>query len=511
MIQKLPENYDACYTSKEYGFRIKSTITRFVNQNGYGFQDNPLNNYLYAPILNHCLLMTAANPLGHAPIKTLFFQYYGPAVISLLSSTIHQVINGIILGKQVGKDGLAAVGLYGPVVIVLVALSLPIMIGGGVLISKSIGAADFDNVQQVFQFSTTLVLLLGGSIALTAPMAAKPLAEFLAGRGNSVLAENTADYAFWQLLSLPFFFLGMIWGNFVRAGGSPKVSRNASILAASVNIILDLILVVGYNQGVKGASLATSAAFLSGSAYLFIFILKGNTHYSFASFRFTLRLWQWKEFLKVGMPSFASEIAFSSGLLLINQSLIKYGSSAVAAFGLINYLSFILIRPFTAAMIAVMPIISFNVGAKNPQRVLEIFRFALGFTMMLGIAVTLAGWLMSDILVHLFSGEHSVGSRKIASQAMGLYFLMFLAAGPNYILAAFLQNTGKTTLAMIINLMKGFLLILPALLTLPLYLGLSGVWLSRSLAEIVTFIVVGAYTWYYRTQYFADKAMVPDA
>jgi len=264
--------------------------------------------------------MTATNQLGHAPIKALFFQYYGPAIISLLSSTIHQVINGIILGQQVGKEGLAAVGLYGPIVIVLVALSLPIMIGGGVLISKSIGAADYNKAQQVFQFATTLVLLIGASIALTAPLSTKPLAQFLAGKSNIKLAEHLADYAFWQLLSLPFFFLGMIWGNFVRADGWPKVSRNASILAAFVNIILDLILVVGFNLGVKGASIATSAALFSGSAYLFIYILKGNTHYDLSSFRFTLRFGQWREFLKVGMPSFASEIAFSSGLLFINQS-----------------------------------------------------------------------------------------------------------------------------------------------------------------------------------------------
>jgi Na+-driven multidrug efflux pump len=69
--------------------------------------------------------MTVTNKLGQAPIRTLFFQNYGPTIISLLSSIIHQVINGIILGQQIGKDGLAAVGLYGPVVIALVALSLP--------------------------------------------------------------------------------------------------------------------------------------------------------------------------------------------------------------------------------------------------------------------------------------------------------------------------------------------------------------------------------------------------
>ncbi|MGN7885732.1 MATE family efflux transporter [Dyadobacter endophyticus] len=455
--------------------------------------------------------MTATNQLGQAPIRTLFFQNYGPAIISLLSSIIHQVINGIILGQQIGKDGLAAVGLYGPVVIVLVALSLPIMIGGGVLIGKSIGAGDFEKVQEVFQFATTLVVLIGGCVAVSAPFIATPLSRFLAGAANVSLADKTAEYAFWQLLGLPFFFLGMIWGNFVRANGAPKVSRNASILAAGINILLDLILIIGCGLGVKGASIATSVALAAGAAYLFVYIFKGNTHLNFFSFRFTLKLSQWKEYFKIGLPSFASEIAFSSGLLLINQSLIHYGATAVAAFGLVNYLSFLLIRPFTAAMIAALPIMSFNIGAKQPERVLETLRFSLVFTLLLGIIVTLIGLFLSDPLIVLFSGDQNMAYRKIASQAMGLYFLLFLAVGPNYLLAAFLQSTGKTTPALFVNLLKGLLLVAPALMILPDYFGLPGIWLSRSLAEILTLLLFAAYTMYYNDRYYAAGAITPDS
>ena len=455
--------------------------------------------------------MTATNQLGHAPIRTLFFQNYGPAIISLLSSIIHQVINGIILGQQIGKDGLAAVGLYGPVVIVLVALSLPIMIGGGVLIGKSVGAGDFEKVQKVFQFATTLVVLIGGCVTVSAPFIAAPLSRFLAGAANIALADKTAEYAFWQLLGLPFFFLGMIWGNFVRANGAPKVSRNASILAAGINILLDLILIVGFGLGVKGASIATSVALAAGATYLFVYIFKGNTHLSFSSFRFSLKLSQWKEYFKIGLPSFASEIAFSSGLLLINQSLIHYGATAIAAFGLVNYLSFLLIRPFTAAMIAALPIMSFNIGAKQPERVLETLRFSLVFTLLLGIIVTLIGLFLSDPLILLFSGDQNMSYRKIAGEAMGLYFLLFLAAGPNYLLAAFLQSTGKTTPALFVNLLKGFLLVAPALMILPNYFGLSGIWLSRSLAEILTLLFFAAYTMYHNDRYYAASAITPNS
>lgn len=303
----------------------------------------------------------------------------------------------------------------------------------------------------------------------------------------------------------------MIWGNFVRADGGPKVSRNASILAAGVNIILDLILIVGFHQGVEGASMATATALFCGAVYLFIYIRKGNTHYSFTDFRFTLQLDEWREYIKVGLPSFASEIAFSSGLLLINQKLISYGSTAVAAFGLINYLSFILVRLFTAAMIASLPIISFNLGAKQPHRVLEILRFSLIYTLLLGVLISGLGFLLPEALIKLFSGDKSAAYQAIASQAMSLYFLLFVAAGPNYILAAYLQSTGRSVLSILINILKGFVLVVACLLILPEHLGLSGVWLSRSVAEIATLLLIGMYTVYHRKIYYSASTILPSA
>ena len=101
--------------------------------------------------------------------------------------------------------------------------------------------------------------------------------------------------------------------------------------------------------------------------------------------------------------------------------------------------------------------------------------------------------------------------REIASQAMGLYFLLFLAVGPNYLLAGFLQSTGKTIPALFVNLLKGLLLVAPALMILPDYFGLPGIWLSRSLAEILTLLLFAAYTMYYSDRYYAANAIIPNS
>jgi putative MATE family efflux protein len=454
--------------------------------------------------------MTAPNGLGDAPVSALFFKYYVPALTSILSTTFHQVINGVILGQQVGKEGVAVVGLYAPVVIGLVALALPVMIGSGILLGKSIGAGDYGNAQRIFAFATTLALLLGGTVALAAPLVAKPLAVFLAGAGNGSMAHNLAVYLRWQLVGLPVFFLNLFWAGLLRNDGDPGASRNASLVAVGLNLALDLVLVVGLHLGVEGASLATVLGSAAAAGYLAWHVERGKNHFRFRGFRFTLRLAEWRELVRLGVPSFASEVSFSTGLLLISRAVVPYGPGAVAAFGLVNYLSFIFIRPFTSAMIAALPILSFNLGAKLPGRVLATVRFASGFTLGLGLVVTILGVAAPGLLIALFAGDETAAFRRVAGGALAWYFLLFLAAGPNYILGAYLQSTGKPGVATAMHVLKGLVLVAGLLAVLPggFGLGLRGVWLSRSLAEILTLVLVGGYTWAYREKYYGEKELL---
>jgi len=451
--------------------------------------------------------------LGTDAIRPLFFKYYFPALVSILSVTMHQLINGIILGRYVGENGLAAVGLYGSVLLAFIALALPVMIGGGIIISKSIGEKNYAKAQQVFQFATTTAVVFGGIIALATPLYIQPLSGFLAGDESLEFVGNASDYMFWQLLTLPLFFTRMFWGNYLSNDSSQKISRNASVLAVVLNILLDIVFIIGLDMGVEGASVATAIAIAGAVLYQFTYILKGNNNFGFGNFSFSLRLPFIKELLQYGLPSFASEVAFATGLVLINRSVLPYGPSAVAAFGLVNYISFIFIRLFTSAMIASLPVMSYNIGAKLPSRVLDTVRFALLFTFILGICTSAFGFIMPGILVALFSGEVSSEYNDVAVNAMGLYFLLFLAAGPNYILGAYLQSIGKTTLSVIINVLKGFVLIAILLLLLPGYfnLGVDGVWLSRSLAEILTLLIVGGYMLLYRSTYFSSDAVIHKA
>jgi len=448
--------------------------------------------------------------LDKDPIRSLFFKYYIPILTSLLSVTIHQVIDGAILAQYVGKEGVAAVGMFGTVITVFIAFGLTLVIGGGILIGKNLGAGDHTKAQETFQFTTSLTMLFGFIIILLTPFVASDVVSFLVGNTKTELFNKTLDYMFWGFMWTPIFLLRMILGNAVSHDGAPKVARNASIFAVVLNILLDILLIIVLPFGTEGASIATGISVLLSTGYLVYYINKEKGHLNIRHYKFTVKIKEWRELLNYGLPSFVSEISFSIGLLLINMRLVQFGAVVVSVFGILNYLSFIFLRLFTAAMISTLPILSFNIGAQLPNRVRGILKFSLSFTFVLGIAVVTLGLLIPEFLVTLFSGSESEEFKKMASDSLGLFFLFFLVAGPNYIFGAYLQSIGKLIPSIVLNLLKGCVLVAIPLFLIPDYLGNEEewIWLSRTFAEISAFMLVGFYALNKRKFFFSDKAIL---
>ncbi|MEP1489630.1 MAG: MATE family efflux transporter [Algibacter sp.] len=443
-------------------------------------------------------------------ISSVFFKYYIPTLISLLSITVHQIIDGIILGKYVGKFGTASLGLFLPIITIFIAFGLVISVGGGIFLSKSFGAKNYKDAQEVFQFTTTLAVLLGLVIIFTGPFFTESITYFLTDNYNSELFKNATDYTFFGFLWIPFLLIRMVWGTAISHDGAPKVSRNASLVAVILNISLDFLLVIVIPLGTKGASIATGISILASLLYLYVYINKNKGNLSFIGFKFRLKFKKWKELFYHGMPSFVSEISFSVALMMLNKSLIPFGVIAVSVFGIINYLSVIFLRLFTGAMISILPIISFNIGASLPDRVIKAFRFSLLFTLGLGIVVASLGFLCPRTLIEIFINDESENFYILSSKGLSLFFLLFLAAGPNYIFGAYLQSIGKTKLSITVHLLKGIILVGLLLLLLPEYfnMGINGVWLSRSFAEIITLFLIVIYTFSYKNRFFSRKTIL---
>lgn len=454
--------------------------------------------------------MKAHNDLAKAPIPALFFRYYGPILTSMLSATLYQFVDGIILGRYVGKEATAAIGLYTPILIFFIAFGLALMIGGGILISQNIASGKGHKAQEIFEYTTSYTLLIGVLISLAAPLVYHPIGRLLAGDESHILLAYTKTYLFWSFFWLPIFLLKMVWSNLLNNDNAPKVGRNSTLIAAGLNIVLDILLVIVFPFGVTGAAIATGISIIASTVYVWWYIRKETGHLSIKKFRLRWRLPEAKALYQYGTPSFVSELCFALGFILINNSLLAYGSLAIAVFGLINYISFIFLRLLIAAMLSVQPIMAFNIGAKLPERVLATLRFSIGFCTLLGIVVIGFIYFFPNALISIFSKENNEEFHQIANTAIVIYFSLFLAAGANYILSMYLQSIGKSNLSTICNALKGLLLVALFVSVFPKLFGenIESIWWTRPMAEIATLVLIGIYTLVNRKQFYSPEGIL---
>lgn len=428
----------------------------------------------------------------------------------MASIAAHQIINGIILGQQLGKEALAAIGLYTPILLISIAFVLMMMIGGGILFARNVGAQRYIEAQQGFQFATTLVLVVIVTVALSAPVITPLIVDYVAAGQSPLIVQYTTEYIIWNLIFLPVFLTRVLWGGFLSNDNAPDLSKNANVIAAFLNIALDVLFVIVFPFGVPGTAIATGLALLVAIVYLGVRMRTRNGHLDLRRFRFSLRFAGWREMLRLGFPSFVSEISVAFGFFLINRGLLPYGALAVSAFGVVNLLSNLFLRLFTASMLAIQPIMAFNIGAKHPQRVLETLRFALLFSVVLGVVVYLLGFFFASSLINMVSGDESNEFKQVATRAILLSFVLFVATGPNYILTMYVQIIGKAALSTLTNVVRGFVLIALFLLVLPgpLAMHLNGIWLARPFAEISLLVGLGSYFWLRRSLFFSDDAIL---
>ncbi|UII20242.1 MATE family efflux transporter [Fulvivirga ligni] len=453
--------------------------------------------------------MKADLQLDKEPISKLFFKYYFPALTSLLSITAHQVIDGILLSHYVGKDGVAAAGLFGTVITFFIALILTLVIGGGISIGKNIGSKQYNKARGIFEFILSWTLAIGVIVVALAPIVCEDIVHFLTGSDNQ-LYDSTYGYTFWGFMWIPLFLIRTVLGNVISHDGAPKISRNATLVAALVNIVLDFIFIGWLDMGTRGASIATGIALMISCLYMLYYLYQGKGHISIRGFKLSFTLPQWKEIIRHGIPSLISELSFVAGLILINRSLVSYGSTAVEVFGIVNYASFIFLRLFTAALVSVLPIVSFNIGASLPERVIQTLKFSIAFTILLGIIISILSFIIPSFLIDTFASHETLDYKELMVEAFGLFFLLFLSAGPNYILAAYFQSVGHTTVSITLNALKGFILIAFLLYILNdlLEMGTTGIWISRSGAEIAAFILVGLYSLIRKDRFYSKEAIL---
>lgn len=419
----------------------------------------------------------------------LFTKMFFPTLLGMFSGSVMNITDGIFVGQRVGSDALAAINIAAPIFMIVTGIALMFGIGASVRASISLaqgrGKEASREVTLALAVSVAVVTLISAIVILNLDTVA-----YLFGSTERLL-PLVKEYLLWVTAGMPFsciLFSGMFY---VRLDGAPRFAMWCEVIGASLNILLDYILIYPLDMGIKGAALASSLSCLVGSLLIMGYLIFYTKRIQLIRLKNAFGkgvLWLytvWKQ-IKLGLSGFLGELAISLMLVLGNYVFRELlGENGVAAYSIACYCSPLFFMVNNAIAQSAQPIISYDYGARRWDRVRNTLRMALAVALVCGILMTMLIVFFSEQLVGLFVNDDPV-TYDIAVKGMPLFAVDLLFLAINITMIGYFQSVKRGTWATIFTALRGYIFLILCFAVLPLAWGVPGAWLAIPAAEGLT-------------------------
>lgn len=434
-----------------------------------------------------------SNPLGFHPIGKLLLRFAIPAVTSMIVNAIYNIVDQIFIGQGVGYLGNAATTIAFPIVTILLAVSTLIGAGGSAYASIKLGERDEKQAERVLGNALVLSVVSGTVMMILGLLFMDPLVKVFGATDNTI--KYAKDYTMYILLAAPFNVLSVSMSNFARTDGNPMLSMYSMIAGAVLNLVLDPIFIFVFKWEVMGAALATAISqVVSAVILIHYFTRRSKMRFTREGVKFSSSIC--KSIVALGVSSCVLNIASTALNIILNNMLVTYGNQsevggdiALSAMGVVLKISMIIISVCIGIGVGSQPILGFNKGARQPERVRRTYLIAAGS----GFAVTILGWIMCLTIPHIILRLFESGNQTFmdfAVRCMRIYLGGILFAGLQIVTTNYFQATGQPIKANFMSLLRQVILLIPLLIILPKFWGLDGVLFAGLFADLVTGIIV---------------------
>jgi len=429
-----------------------------------------------------------SNKMGTMPIPKLIITMSLPAILSMMVQAMYNVVDSIFVSR-IGENALTAVSLAFPIQLILIACFVGLGVGINSLISRKIGEKDIDSATNAAEHGFMLGAILYGFVVL--------VAVFFVDNYFKMFTEDATIYNYgvqYSKIILIFAFgriLAQAGMSMLQGTGEMIKPMKAQLIGAISNIILDPILIFGLfgfpRLEVRGAAIATVTAQIISMIYIFIVIFKGKNYIKLDLKKFKYSKSITGQILIVGLP-----VAIIQGLVSVmlgglNLILTGFSSTSVAVLGVYYRLQSFVFMPVFGISQGTMPVIGFNYGAKNKERIIH----ALKFGLTIAIAYMSLGMLVFQLfpvqLLGLFkSTDYMVG---IGVDAFRTISISFPLAACTIMLGTAFHGMGKAYISLIVSFVRQIVVILPTAYFLGKVIGLRGVWYGFVIAEVIGLLI----------------------
>lgn len=408
-----------------------------------------------------------------------------PVMVRMIFISMYSIVDGIVVSNYVGSVGLSAINIVYPVLNVCMAISFMLAAGGNAIIGKKLGEG---KAHEANGFMTTVIIINVVSITVLAGiffMFDEPIYRMLGS--DDMLLPYCVEYGTILVIGGPVWVLQVLFQNFLITADRPKLSMGLSIGAGVLNIVLDIVFVGMLGWGLTGAAWASvSGMFVGGLIPLAVFCNKNSL------LHFEKPVWVTSEILKAmgnGSSEMVSNLACAITTTLFNlQMMAIVGEKGVAAISAILYLQFIFVAIFFGFTSGTAPLVSYNYGAQNRENIKKLYVLSMKITLIFSVAMFLLAEATTEILVWVFASKDPVLS-ELMVYGFRIIAISVLFTGVNVFASGFFTALNNGVISALISVLRTFVLEAGALILLPEFFGLDGVWWALPAAEILATVV----------------------
>ena len=416
-------------------------------------------------------------------------RFAAPSIVMMIVSSIYSIVDGFFVSNCVGKNAFAALNLAFPVLMALAAFGFMVGTGGSALIAKLLGEGKPEEANGIFSMLVTLLAAGGAVLAAVVFVFARPISYAIGATDLTV--DDCVLYSRILLVSLPLFMLQNSFQSFLATAEKPGFGLKVTVLAGLTNMVLDFLLVYVFPFGLAGAALATAFSQVIGAVIPLAYFLRPND----SPLRLVRPRFDWRAFGKAcynGSSEMVSNLSGSLVSILYNLQLMAIAKEdGVSAYGVLMYVNFIFMAFFFGFSIAVTPVVGYHYGAQNRAELKSLLHKSLCITLLVSLAMAAVSAVLATPIARVFVG-YDAALCDMTAGALRLYSLSFLVCGFNIFGSAFFTGLNDGTASALISFLRTLVFQVAAVLLLPKWLDIDGIWLAVAAAEAVTLLVTAS-------------------
>lgn len=420
-------------------------------------------------------------------------KFAAPSIIMMVFMSLYTIVDGIFVSRFLGSNALSSLNIVYPVINVAIAISTMLGTGGNAIVSKYLGERKEERAREALTQFVVLTLVLSIILLLLSECFLTPFSRFL-GASDLLLADCRL-YLGASMLFAPACMLQAVFQSFFVTAGRPGLGLLLMTGAGILNMILDYVLIVPCQMGIAGAALATGIGQCIPAVFGLFFFAFSKKELRFCKFTFS-----GKEILDAcynGSSEMVSQLSNAVITFLFNIVMMSLaGEHGVAAITILLYGQFLFNAFYLGFSIGISPIIGFQYGAGDREKLRKIYRISFLFVAISSLIIVVAAIFFSPAIVTIFTKEQRTW--ELSSVGFRLFAINFLFSGINITSSGFFTALSNGKISAIISFCRTLVFIVISLMILPQIFGINGAWIAIPVAEFLTLLISG---WMHRTYF----------